>query len=241
MEVALVTGGSRGIGSCLCATLADMGYAVIINYNKNKEKANILAREIVENGGVAMPYKCDVSKPKEVCEMFEYIKKEFGHIDVIVNNAGISRFNTITDITNQEWDEMIGTNLSGTFYTCREGAKMMISRKSGKIINISSIWGIQGASCESHYSASKSGVIGLTKALSMELAPSNITVNCIAPGAIDTDMMSMLSKEDYDTYVNEIPLGVIGSPKEIALALKYILSSNYLTGQIISPNGGVVI
>ncbi len=241
MEVALVTGGSRGIGSCLCGALADLGYAVIINYNHNKEKAENLAKEIVSGGGIALTYKCDVSKPEEVKEMFKFAKKEFGHVDVLINNAGISRFNTITDISDEEWQEMIGVNLSGTFYTCRECAKMMIGRQYGKIINISSMWGIQGASCESHYSASKSGVIGLTKALAMELAPSNITVNAIAPGAIDTDMMSALSEEDYKAYISEVPLGMIGSTKEVALAMKYILSSNYLTGQVISPNGGVVI
>ncbi len=241
MLVALVTGGGKGIGKILCESLAKLGYAVIINYNTSEKEAKLLQKDLTEKGAVAIAYKCNIANADEVRGMFAFVKNEFGHLDVLINNAGISRFNTITDITDSEWDDMISVNLSGTFYACRESAKLMIERKSGKIINISSMWGIQGASCECHYSASKSGVIGLTKALAMELAPSGITVNAIAPGAIDTDMMKMLSNKDLKVYLEEVPLGKIGSPNEVVLAVNYILDSNYLTGQVISPNGGVVI
>lgn len=241
MLVALVTGGGKGIGKVLCESLAELGYAVIINYNTSEKGATLLQKDLTDKGKIAVTYKCNIANADEVREMFRFVKNEFGHLDVLINNAGISRFNTITDITDSEWSDMIGVNLSGTFYACRESAKLMIERKKGKIINISSMWGIQGASCECHYSASKSGVIGLTKALAMELAPSGITVNAIAPGAIDTDMMKILSDNDLKAYLDEVPLGVIGAPTEVVLAVKYILDSNYLTGQVISPNGGVVI
>ena len=175
--------------------------------------------------------------------MFEKIRKEFGEIDLLVNNAGIAQQKLFTDITDSDWDKMIGTDLSGTFYACREALPYMIRQKSGKIINVSSMWGQTGASCEVHYSAAKAGVIGLTKALAKEVGPSGIMVNCVCPGVVDTDMMSSFSKEDVDALTEEIPLGRIASADDIARVISFLASddADYITGQIIPVNGGFVI
>lgn len=244
LKTAVVTGASRGIGASVAIALAKSGYNVILGYKQNKERAESLAKVIISGYGVsAEAVKCDVSNPKEAKELIDRAGKYYGSVDVLVNNAGISQQKLFTDITDEDWQEMIGTNLTGVFNTCREASKYMISQKSGAIVNISSMWGQVGASCEVHYSASKAGVIGLTKALSKELAPSNIRVNCVCPGVVMTDMMQDFSKETLQELCEETPLMRLGSPKNIADAVSFLCSdrADFITGQVLGVNGGFVI
>ena len=185
----------------------------------------------------------DVSQKSDVELMFSQIQNEFGGVDILVNNAGIAQAKLFTDITEEEWDKMFSVNVKGIFNCTKAALPYMIHKKSGKIINISSIWGITGASCEVHYSASKAAVIGLTKALAKELGPSGITVNCVAPGVVETDMCALLSPEDISALKDETPLGCIGTPDDIAKTVLFLASGggDFLTGQVISPNGGMVI
>ena len=187
--------------------------------------------------------KANVANRLEAELLIKETLYKFGRIDVLVNNAGVSQQKLFTDITDEDWQEMISTNLTGVFNTCREGAKYMISQKSGSIVNISSMWGQVGASCEVHYSASKAGVIGLTKALAKELAPSNIRVNCVCPGVVMTDMMKDFSDEDISCLTEETPLMRLGSPKNIADAVAFLCSdrADFITGQVLGVNGGFVI
>ncbi len=233
MKKVLITGGTRGIGEATAKLLAKNGYKVYINYLKSDEKAQKLAQEI----GV-VPVKADVSSPKETKEMFDLV----GGVDVLINNAGIAQQKLFTDITSDEWERMLGVNLTGVF-NCTKGAlPYMINKKSGCIINISSMWGICGASCEVHYSAAKAGVIGFTKALAKEVAPSGIRVNCIAPGMIDTEMNNGFDDETVEMIKEETPLGIIGKPEDIANCVLYLIEQGqFITGQVISPNGGMVI
>ncbi|MGN1227142.1 MAG: elongation factor P 5-aminopentanone reductase [Christensenellales bacterium] len=242
-KIALVTGGSRGIGAEIAKTLAKDGFHCIINYNNNEEKALQVASEIKNQGFSCEIYQCNVAKSSEVKAMFEYIRKAYGKIDVLVNNAGISITKAFQDMDDDEWDSIVATNLSAVFYASREAVKIMLDRECGKIINISSMWGIVGGSMETHYSATKAGVIGMSKALAKELAPSNIMVNVIAPGAIETDMVKILSEETKDYLIDEIPLGRIGKAEDIANMVSYLASDkgNYITGQVFSINGGMVI
>lgn len=238
MKTVLVTGGSRGIGAASAKCFAEGGYRVIVNYNNSKADAEALAELI---GGYAI--KADVGSPSEVELMMKRIESDFGGADVIINNAGISKFNLFTDIAEEEWQEIININLSGAYRVIKHGIKPMIARRSGCVINISSMWGQTGASCEAAYSASKAGLIGLTKALAKELGPSNIRVNCIAPGVIDTDMNSSISPETMAELCAETPLMRIGKPEDIA-ELAFFLASDaasFITGQIIGSNGGFVI
>lgn len=238
MKTVLITGGARGIGAATAKRFADGGYKVIINYNKSRTEAEALAKLI---GAYAI--KADIGNPSEVELMMKNLENEFGGVDVIINNAGISKFNLFTDITEEEWQEIININLSGAYRVAKHGIKSMISRRSGCIINISSMWGQVGSSCETAYSASKAGLIGLTKALAKELGPSNIRVNCIAPGVIDTDMNSSISSEVMAELCDETPLMRIGKPEDIA-ELAFFLASDaasFITGQIIGSNGGFVI
>ena len=237
MKNVLITGASKGIGAATARIFAKNGYKVFINYNNNKEKAEALAKEV---GGIAI--KCDVSNPIEVKEMAKTISG-FGSIDVLVNNAGIQGQNFVDKITDKEWSDMIGVSLSGTFYTVREFAPDMIKNKRGKIINVSSMWGVTGASMETHYSAAKAGVIGFTKALAKELGPSNINVNCVAPGVIDTDMCRVFDDSVIDALKEETPLGRLGTPEEVARLIYFLASddSSFITGQIIGVNGGFII
>ena len=233
MKKVLITGGTRGIGEAIARLLSEKEYKVYINYLKSDEKAENLAREIG-----AVPVKEDVSSPKETEEMFSKI----GGVDILINNAGIAQQKLFTDITSEDWNRMIGVNLTGVF-NCTKGAlPYMINKKSGCIINISSMWGICGASCEVHYSAAKAGVIGFTKALAKEVGPSGITVNCIAPGMIDTDMNKGFDSETIEMVKEETPLGVLGKPQDIANCVLYLIEQGqFITGQVISPNGGMVI
>lgn len=233
MRNVLITGGSRGIGAATARAFAELGDRVIINYNKSKKEAEALAEEL---GGIAVC--ADVSKPDEVRDMFTKI----GVVDILINNAGICGFYMLDAMANEEWSNMIDTNLSSVFYCSREALPHMIRKKSGAIVNVSSMWGICGASCEVAYSAAKAGVIGFTKALAKEVGPSNVRVNCVAPGAIDTDMNKALDCEARMAICDETPLGRFGTPDEIAKAIVFLADENsFITGQVLSPNGGLVI
>ena len=240
MKTVLITGASRSIGAAAAEAFAREGYSPIINYIKNKDKAQDLAEKISALYGVKCTvYGCDISDSAAVREMF----KNIVDVDVLINNAGISQQKLFTDITDEDWENMLGVNLSGAFYCSREALKGMIKRKSGSIINISSMWGQAGASCEVHYSAAKAGLIGLTKALAKEVAPSNIRVNCIAPGVIDTDMMKDFDDEAKARLIEETPLLRLGSPEDIADAAVFLAGekASFITGQVLGVNGGFII
>lgn len=242
-EIVLITGGSRGIGAACVDLFASKGYKVVINYNNSEEEANNLYKRLLDKGLDVHIFKADVSVREEVNSMVDYCIKEFSAIDILINNAGISQEKLFIDITDEDWDKMLNTNLKSMFYTTQEVLKHMISEKKGKIINISSMWGMVGASCEVHYSAAKAGVIGMTKALAKEVGPSNIQVNAIAPGVIKTDMLNGFTDEDMDVLIEETPLMRIGTSMDIAKCAVFLASegSDFITGQVISPNGGFVI
>ena len=235
--IALITGASRGIGREITKRLALKGIKVIANYNKSEEQAQILQKE---NNNIEI-YKADVSKRKEVHDMVKYILNKYGRIDILINNAGISENKMFTDVTDKDWNNIINTNLYSVFCLTQEVLTNMIHNKKGCIINISSIWGMVGASCETVYSVAKAGVNGMTKSLAKELGPSNIRVNAIAPGIIDTDMNKNLTKEDIQNIQDEIPLEKIGKTIDIARCVEWLIQDEYTTGQIISINGGWVI
>lgn len=234
-KVIIVTGGSRGIGSAIVKLLANEGHSVVLNYNQSKEIAENTKRELKEQGKEIDIFKADVSKREEVKELIKFVIEKYKKIDVLINNAGISQVKLFTQITDEEWDRMIQTNLNSVFYCTQEALKHMIAVQSGAIINISSIWGITGGSCEVHYSAAKAGIDGMTKALAKELGPSHIRVNSIAPGVIDTDMNKDIMQEELKS---EIPLESIGKAEDIAKCVKWLIEDEYTTGQVISINGG---
>ena len=242
-KTALITGATRGIGNEIAKTFAIDGYNVVINYLNSEETAENLCRQLYEKGYNAMKVKADVSNREEVEMMIKTVQNKFGDIDVLVNNAGIAQQKLFTEISNLDWDRIFDVNVKGVFNCSQMVLPKMILNKKGKIINISSMWGLTGASCEVHYSASKAAVIGLTKALAKEVGPSNIQVNCVAPGVINTDMNSDLNNQDIEDIKDQTPLGMIGSVKDIAETVLFLASdkANFITGQIISPNGGMVI
>lgn len=242
-KVALVTGASRGIGREIALELAKSGISVAVNYYSSDEKAKELLGLIKNINPNVQLYKADVSQEREVSEMVHKIESQLGEIDIVVNNAGISQIGLFTDMTSSERDRMIGVNLIGAMNVSKAVLPKMIHYKSGSIINISSMWGEVGASCEVVYSAAKAGLIGFTKALAKELGPSGIRVNCISPGVIDTDMNSELSDEDMKELISDIPLNRIGTPNDIAKAVKFLISdkASYITGQVLSVNGGMII
>lgn len=238
MKNVLITGGSRGIGKQCVYEFIKNGYRVFLNYNNSKSEAEEIAKE---TGAIII--KADVSNADEVKKMADYIHENYGKIDVIVNNAGISQIKLFTDISENDWDNMFDVNVKGMFLVTKAFIDDMILKQYGKIINISSMWGVTGGSCEVHYSASKAAVIGFTKALAKELGPSKIFVNCIAPGVIETEMNSHLSEEDIKELCNETPLERIGKPEEVAKAVMFLASDNadFITGQVINVDGGMVI
>lgn len=242
-KTVLITGASRGIGRATAILFAKNGYNVLINYNKSEKKAKELFDILTEEGHSVRIFKADVSKRHEVNLMVNYCIGEFGKLDVLVNNAGISTDKLFTDLTDEDWNEMMNINLNGVFYTTQKSLQYMIPEHSGKIINISSIWGIVGGSSEVHYSTSKAAIIGMTKALAKELGPSNIQVNCVAPGVIQTDMIKNVSQDILDMLRDETPLMKLGTPEDIAHCVLFLADdkSNFITGQVISPNGGFVI
>ena len=237
-KIILVTGASRGIGREIAYTLAKEGHTVIANYNQSADMAKSLkqlARK--ENLNIDI-FKADVSKRNEVKEMINYVLNRYKKIDILVNNAGIDQEKLFQDITDEDWEEIIKVNLYSVFCVTQEVVPTMINNKNGCIINISSIYGIIGGSCAALYSASKAGIDGLTKSLAKELGPSNIRVNSIAPGYIDTDMNKKFSSDVVNEIKNEIPLNKIGKPRSIANCVKWLVNDDYTTGQVISVDGG---
>ncbi len=242
-KTVIVTGSSKGIGAAAAILFAQKGYNVVINYNESYESANILCRSLISNGYSVITQKANVANKLEVDLMIKETLYKFGRIDVMVNNAGIAYQGMITDTDEIDFDKIIDVDLKGVFNCCKAVTPVMVNQKYGRIINISSMWGQVGASCEVAYSAAKAGVIGLTKALAKELAPSGITVNAIAPGIIETNMNSNLSVDELNEFVKEIPISRMGSADEIAAAI-YFLSSDdaeYITGQVLGINGGYVV
>lgn len=238
-RVVVITGASNGIGEGIVRYLSKYDYNIVLNYNTSKDKALKIQNEISEKFGKQIEiFKADISKRKEVKELVEFCIEKFKRIDVLINNAGISQIKPFTDITDEDWNNIIQVNLTSAFYTSQECLRYMIKEKNGCIINISSIWGKTGASCEVHYSVSKAGLDGLTKSLAKELGPSNIRVNGIAPGIIDTRMNNDLTKEDIESIKEEIPLEKIGNVVDIAKCVKWLIEDEYTTGQIIGINGG---
>ncbi len=241
MKNIIVTGGSRGIGKCLVENLAKDGNNVLLNYNKSEKQAKKIQNDLKEEGVLIETYKADVSNKAEVKKMVQFALSKWGKIDVLINNAGIAKLHMFQDVTEEEWNEIIDINLKSTFYMVQEVAPSMIHEKKGCIINISSIWGMVGASCETVYSVSKAGMDALTKSLAKELGPSNIRVNSIAPGVIDTEMNSKLDEHIKNEIKNATPLGKIGKPIDIYKCAKWLIDDEFTTGQIISVNGGYVI
>ena len=240
MKTVLITGSSRGIGAATARRLAK-SYKIVINYNKSKDRAIALLAELRKINPLVIAVKADVSKEDEVCAMFDTIERNFGSVDILINNAGISYFSLIQDMPFEKWKELMETNLNSVFLNSKRAIAKMVEKKSGVIINISSIWGDFGASMEAGYSASKGAINVFTKALAKELAPSNIRVNAIAPGIVDTDMM----RRDFDDdelrdLKNEVGLNRFASPDEIASLIEYLISddASYITGDIIHINGG---
>ena len=237
-KIILVTGASRGIGREIAKILAKDGNIIIANYNKSEEKAIELKNELKNCGIEIDVFKCDVSNRNEVKSMVDFVIKKYGKIDVLINNAGVDSEKMFIDITDEDWNYIMNNNLYSVFCCTQEVIKYMINQKSGSIINISSIYGTSGGSCDVHYSASKAAINGMTKALAKEYGLSNIQVNAIAPGAILTDMTANIKKEDWEEVKSEIPLNRIGMPIDIARCVKWLVEDNYTTGQIIEVNGG---
>ncbi len=229
----IITGGTGAIGSVI-AEYFSKDYDVAVIYKSADEKAEALTKKTG-----CRCYKADITSKEQVTEISEKIIRDFGKIDVLVNNAGISQIKMFTDITELDWYNMIDVHLTGTFNVTQAFVPYMIKRKQGSIINISSVWGVYGASCEVHYSTVKAGLIGFTKALSKELAPSGITVNCVAPGVIDSPMNNAhLTKEEMNELIKDTPLGRLGTPIDVAKAVKYLATADFVTGQIIGVDGG---
>lgn len=235
----LVTGASGGIGSAIARFFAAKGYNTAIHYNSNEASATEIRDGLLSSGFSAEIFKADLSVSEEIFCMISDVEAKFGAIDVLVNNAGISLVKLFDETTEDEWDKIMNVNLKSAFLCSKAVIGSMIHNKKGKIINISSVWGVKGASCEVAYSVSKAGLIGLTKALAQELAPSNIQVNCVAPGAIATEMNSHLSASDVKTLCDEIPAGRFGAPIEVAETVWFLANSpSYVTGQILGVDGG---
>ncbi len=242
-RIALVTGGSRGIGAACVRMFAEAGYAVVFLYNRSAEKAAVLADALRgENLDVAA-YPCDVSAPEQVQQTLQDILRVYHRVDVLVNCAGIAHIGLLTDMTEAEWDHLFAVNVRGVFSVTKAVLPGMISRRTGAVINVSSMWGEVGASCEAAYSATKAALIGLTKALAKEVGPSGVRVNCIAPGVIDTDMNAQLTDEDRAALADETPLGRIGHAEEVARTALFLggEGASFITGQVVGVSGGLVI
>lgn len=237
--VVFVTGGSGDIGKAICREFSQNGYKVAIQYNKNKDDAVKLSYELGKN---TLPVYCDIKNETSVIEAVKFVEENLGEIDVLINNAGVSQIKLFDEITLDDWNEILGVNLTGTFLMSKAVIKNMIRNKKGNIINISSMWGQVGASCEVHYSASKGGVIALTKALAQEVALSGIRVNCICPGVIDTKMNSHLTESEMAEIKEEIPLNILGTGEDVSSMCRYLVEKGrFITGQVLGINGGMVI
>ena len=241
-KTAVITGASRGIGKATAIEFARNGYNVLANYNNSEKEASELEKMLTEEGYSIKVFKADVSKSSEADAMIEYCLKEFGGLDVLVNNAGISQDKLFTDITDEDWERMMSVNVTSVFNCSRKALKHMIWEKSGSIINITSMWGETGGSCEVHYSASKAAIIGMTKALAKEVGPSNIRVNAVSPGVIMTDMCAYYGEETLNELKEETPLMKLGKPEDIAETVYFLAEKgNFITGQVVGVNGGMVI
>lgn len=236
-KTAYITGASGGIGSEIAKTLLRKGCKVALFWN-NDAYAVSLAEELGEN---AVAVRCDVSDISSVEAAFAEAKKVVGRADILINNAGISHFGLLQNCSDEDFDRVIGVNLKGTFNCCKAALPDMIAEKSGNVVNVSSMWGISGAACEAVYSASKAGVIGLTKALAAEVAPSGITVNCVAPGVIDTKMNSNLTEETKAELAEQTPLGRIGTPADVARAVAFLADASFVTGTVLGVDGGFLL
>ncbi len=242
-KTVVITGASKGIGAAMAILFARKGYNVIIGYNESYQLAKMLSSSLASQGYSVTPIKVNVTNKLETDILIKEAVYKYGSVDILINNAGVAFSGLITDTDEFDSDRIFDTNLKGVYNCCKSVTPTMVNQKSGKIINISSMWGQVGASCEVAYSAAKAGVIGLTKALAKELAPSGITVNCIAPGLIETSMNSNISVEDLNAFVEDIPLGRMGNADEIAATALFLASesADYITGQVIGVNGGYVM
>ncbi len=243
MPYVIITGASRGIGAKTAQIFAAHGYDIVMNYHRAQEKAETLAAQLADTYGVrTLPVQGDVSDPVQAEALITQAVTAFGTPDVLVNNAGIAQQKLFTDISWDEYQTMMNTNMGSVFSCCKAVLPYMIHEKRGTIVNVSSMWGISGASCEVHYSASKAAVIGFTKALAKEVGPSGIRVNCVAPGVIDTDMNGQLSQETLNGLAEETPLSRLGSPEDIARAIFFLAAqdASFITGQVLSVDGGIL-
>ena len=242
-RVALVTGSSRGIGRAIASELARTGYSVCINYIRHREAAESLASELAAAGCRTITVQADVADGEAVAEMVRRTERELGHISLLVNNAGIAGQAQFQDITDEMWNRYLAVNLSGARNTIKAVLPHMISEKAGCIVNISSICGLRGASCEVAYACTKAGIIALTRSLAMELGPSHIRVNCVAPGVIQTDMVQVLGEETLRDLAEQTPLGRLGTPEDIAHAVAFLASdkASFLTGQVLTADGGFIV
>lgn len=242
-NIALVTGSSRGIGRAVATRLARSGWSVCINYLVHRQKAEELAAHLRGEGCRVLVCQADVAVRKDVDRMVAQIEDTFGPVSLLVNNAGIAGQMLFQDISEEQWRNYFAVNLDGAFHTIQAVLPHMLHEKAGCIINTSSIWGQRGASCEVAYSATKAAVIGLTRSLAMELGPSHIRVNCVAPGVIDTDMLAVLPPETRRDLAEQTPLGRLGTPEDIAAVVAFLASDEaaFLTGQVITPDGGFIV
>lgn len=242
-KTAVVTGASRGIGRAAALALAAAGCRVAVCWHTRQEDARQVCREIAGQGGTAAPFELEVQSEASVAALFQNVRTSLGEPDILVNNAGIAEQKLFTDVTATEWDEMMAVHVRGAFLCCKAALPHMIRQKWGRIINISSMWGQVGASCEVPYSAAKAALIGMTKALAKEEGPSGVTVNCIAPGAVDTEMMAGFSAQDKAALCEETPLCRLGTPQDIAAAVAFLASeqAGFVTGQVLGVNGGFVV
>ncbi|MGN1191269.1 MAG: 3-oxoacyl-[acyl-carrier-protein] reductase [Dorea sp.] len=242
-KVAVVTGASRGIGRAIALKLASLGAAVVVNYNGSREKAEKVKQKIEDNGGNASIYQCNVSDYEACQNMMQSIIEEYGRIDILINNAGITRDGLLMKMSEADFDQVIDTNLKGAFNTTRFVTRQMLRQKSGRIINMASVVGVTGNAGQVNYAASKAGIIGLTKATAREVASRGITVNAIAPGFIETDMTDVLPDKVKEASVSQIPLGKFGKPEQVAAAVAFLASDDagYITGQVLNVDGGMVM
>lgn len=242
-KTVLVTGASGAIGSAIATAFAAQGHRVALGYHTGRANAETLCENLRQSGAQAITCTADVGDSAQVDDMFTHVEQEYGPVEILVNNAGFAQQKLFSDITDAEWHRMMDVHATGTFFCCRRAIQSMIHKKSGCIVNVSSIWGQTGASCEVHYSAAKAAVIGLTQALAKELAPSGIRVNAVAPGVISTPMLDAFTEAERQALADETPLGRFGTPQDVAGTVLFLASdaAAFLTGQVLAPNGGMYI